>query len=135
MPVQLSWYLENRVILMVNHDGSSDQELLELDQPVINYLNQSNASLVHLIWNNNDSKYMPSINATKALQFPKHPQFGWTITVGLNNPLQRFIVAVANAFFKSRVRMVNTMDEALDFLNEVDGTLPALRDNVLDKAS
>jgi hypothetical protein len=135
MSIQLSWYLENRVMLLVNHDQNTDQDMLAIDQPMINYLNQSNAPLVHVIMDNIGSTYTPSIKVLKTLQYPKHPRLGWLILIGLINPFQRFIAAVVTTFFKTRLRMVNTMDEALDFLNEVDSTLPELHNNKLDKAS
>jgi hypothetical protein len=129
MPMQLSWYLENRVMLLVNHGDSSDQDVFDIDQPIIDYLNQSQAPLVHLIIDNIGAKYIPSVKAVTSVKWPKHPQYGWTILVGLTNPFQRFVNVVATNFFKARQRMFDTMDEALDFLNEVDSTLPALRDS------
>jgi hypothetical protein len=135
MSIQLSWYLENRIILLTSHGESSDQDLLNLDQPIINYLNQSQAPLVHLIADHRRGGKMPSLKVSMQIEWPKHPQYGWGILVGLTNPLQRFLVVVASNFFNVRQRMFNTMDEALDFLNEVDSTLPALRSNTLDKAS
>jgi hypothetical protein len=128
MPIQISWYLENRVILLVNHGESSDQDVFAVDQPMIDYLNQNQAPLVHLIIDNTGAKYIPSVKAVTAVKWPKHPQYGWTILVGLTNPFQRFVNVVATNFFKARQRMFDTMDEALNFLNEVDSTLPALRD-------
>ena len=135
MSIQLSWYLENRVLLLTSQGESSDQDLLDIDQPIIEHLNQSNAPLVHLIADHRKGGKMPSMKAAAQIQWPKHPQYGWGIMVGLTNPVQRFLVAVASNFFKVRQRNFDTMDEALDFLNEVDTTLPALRDNRLDKAS
>jgi hypothetical protein len=135
MPIQLSWYLENHVMLLNNEGDSADQDVLKVDQPILDYLNQSQAPLVHLIIDNTRAKYIPSVKAITAVKWPKHPQYGWTILVGLTNPFQRFVNVVATNFFKARQRMFDTMDEALDFLNEVDSTLPALRSKQLDKAS
>ncbi len=61
------------------------------------------------------------------VKWPKHPRYGWTLVVGSTNPFQRFVVAIANNFFKGRQRNFDTREEALDFLNEVDSTLPTLR--------
>jgi hypothetical protein len=135
MAFELSWYLENRVILLTGHGEGSDQNLLDIDQQVINYLNQSNATLVHLIM---DQRNLPPPSSSKAasqiklasqLKWPKHPKYGWAILVGPSNSLQRFVIAVATNFFKVRQRTFDTMDEALDFLNDIDSTLPALRDS------
>ena len=141
MPLQLRWYLENRVILLTSQGDSSDQDLLDIDQKVINYLNQSDAPLVHFIMDQRNvppappSKAAAQIKVATQLKWPKHPKYGWAIMIGPTNSLQRFIIAVATNFFKIRQRGFNTMDEGLDFLNDIDGTLPALRDHRLGKAS
>ena len=141
MALQLSWYLENRVILLTIHGESSDQDLFDVDQEIINYLNQSSAPLIHCIMDQRNAILPPTfkaaaliVTATK-LKWPKHPQYGWAIMIGQPHPLLRFVTAVATNFFKIRQRGFNTMDEGLDFLNDIDGTLPALRDHRLGKAS
>jgi hypothetical protein len=135
MPSQLSWYLENRVMQIVNHGDVADQDLFDIDESVIQYIDQSSAPLVHLIVDHRNGNNAPSAKGLTQLNWPKNPRLGWTILIGLKNPFQRFVTVVAANFFKIRLRLVNTMDEALDFLNEVDSTLPALRDKNLDKAS
>jgi hypothetical protein len=135
MSIQLSWYLENHVMLLVSHGESSDQDMFEVDQPIIDYLTQSQAPLVHLIINNLESSFTPSAKALPRLKFPKHPRCGWVILVGPTNTFQRFVGAVATGLFKARQRMFDTMDEALVFLNDMDSTLPPPRDTKLDKAS
>lgn len=135
MSVDLSWYLENRVIQIVNHGDISDQDMLDSDQPIIDYMNQSQAPLVHLIVDNSKASYTPSVKTVTQAKFPKHPQCGWIILVGPANTLMRFANAVVTNLFKTRNRMFDTFDEALDFLNEMDSTLPPLRDMKHDKAS
>jgi hypothetical protein len=127
--------------LLSSQGDSSDQDLLDIDQQVINYLNQSDAPLVHFIMDQRNAPPVPSskvaaqIKVATQLKWPKHPKYGWAIMVGPTNSLQRFIIAVATNFFKVRQRTFITMDEGLDFLNDIDSSLPALRDNKLDKAS
>jgi hypothetical protein len=141
MPIQLNWYLENRVLLLTGDGESSDQDLLDLDQPMINCLNQCNVPLVHLIIDQRNAPPIPAskvaaqIKVATQLKWPKHPRYGWAIMIGKMNPLQRLVVTVASNFFKARQRSFETMKEGLDFLNEVDSTLPDLRSNELDKAS
>ncbi len=135
MPFQLSWYAKNQVILIIDEGQTTDQDMLNIDPQVIDYLNQCKTPLVHVIIDKRKSNYTPPVKVLTALQWPKHPQYGWTILVGLSNPFERFVNVVATTFFKARQRMFDTMDEALAFLNEVDSTLPNLRDIKLDKAS
>ena len=134
MSSQLSWYLENRVMQIVNQGELRDQDLFDLDGSAIQYMEQCSVPLVHLIIDHRLGSNSPSAKGLMQLKWPKHPKMGWIVMIGLANPLQRFVTAVASNFFKTRLRMVNTLDEALDFLNEVDSTLPALRNKVFDKA-
>ena len=141
MPFELSWYLENRVILLASQANNSDENLLDMDQKVIDYLNQSSAPLVHLIMDQrkapppSSSRAASQIKLASQLKWPKHPKYGWAIMVGPTNSLQRFVIAVATNFFKVRQRSFDTMDEALDFLNDIDSSLPTLRTNKMTKAS
>jgi len=127
MPVKLSWYLENRVMMVVAEGEYTDGELINLDGQVIKYLDQSTVPLVHMIMDRQGTTHIPSMKSVTMVKWPKHPRYGWTLVVGSTNPFQRFVVALANNFFKGRQRNFDTRDEALDFLNEVDSTLPPLR--------
>ena len=135
MSSQLTWYLENRVILVANEGMISDQDMLSVDQPIADYMNQSKAPLVHLIVDNTSAIYAPSVKTVTQAKFPKHPQCGWVLLVGPTNTFTRFVNAVVTNVFKTRNRMFNTRAEALDFLNEVDSTLPPLRDHTITRAS
>jgi hypothetical protein len=141
MSFELSWYLENRVILLTSQADNSDDNLLDVDQQVIHYIDQSSAPLVHLIMDQRNapppssSKAASQIKLATQLKWPKHPKYGWAIMIGPTNSLQRFVIAVATNFFKVRQRTFDTVDEGLDFLNDIDSSLPALRDNKLNKAS
>lgn len=127
MPVKLSWYLENRVMMVVAEGEYTDDELINLDAQVIKYLDQSNVPLVHMIMDRQGTTHIPSMKSVTMVKWPKHPRYGWTLVVGSTNPFQRFVVALANNFFKGRQRNFDSREEALDFLNEVDSTLPPLR--------
>jgi hypothetical protein len=47
--------------------------------------------------------------------------------VGVQNKVLIFINLLAANLFRTRQRFLPTLDEALDFLNEADSTLPPLR--------
>ena len=128
MPVQLSWHLENRVMLVVAEGDYTDDELINLDGQVIKYLDQSTAPLVHMIMDRQGTDHVPSMKSVTKVKWPKHPRYGWTLVVGSTNPFQRFVVAVANNFFKGRQRNFDSREDAFDFLNLVDSTLPPLRE-------
>ena len=127
MSIRLSWFLENRVIMISAEGEYTDDELIGLDPQVIKYLDQSSAPLVHMIMDRQETNHIPSIKSVTQVKWPRHSRYGWTLVVGSSNPFQRFVVAIANNLFKGRQRNFDSLDEALDFLNFVDSTLPPLR--------
>lgn len=135
MSSQVSWLLEQRVILTYNEGVVSDQDMYDNEGLILDYLNQCSVPLVHMVVDHRKGIGSPSSKTLAQLSWANSPKLGWLILVGMANPFQKFVVTVASNVFKTRMRMLNTMDEALDFLNQVDSTLPALRDQSIGKAS
>lgn len=128
MPVNLSWYIENRVIQIINEGQISDDDMLRIDQPIIDLMNASSFPLVHMIVDNSKATYTPSVKTITQAKFPRHTKCGWVVLVGPANSFMKFVNAVVTNVFKTRNRMFDTFEEAVAFLNEVDSTLPALSD-------
>jgi hypothetical protein len=125
MPLQVSWIVENRIIHISSDGEVGDQDLLNIDPIMVDYINQSEAPLVHIILTGSASIPV-GFKTVKSLEWPQHARFGWTVLVGLTNPLFRMIAAAGASLFKTRLRNVDTLEEALVFLQEVDSTLPSL---------
>lgn len=135
MAVQLSWQLENRVLLVANSGAISDQDMLDVDQP-IDRMNQSNVPLVHLIVDNSDATYNPSIKTVSQAKFPKHPQCGWVLLVGPTSTFTRFVNAVVTNVLRREIGcLIRVMKHSTFSLNEVDSALPPLRDIKREKVS
>ena len=134
MPLHLSWYLENRVLLVVNEGESTDQDMFELDKQTLEYFDQSDAPQIHMIIDTTKDKFAPSAKAVTQVKFAKHPRMGWTVLIGATNAFERFIFVIGSNFFNMRSKMLTNRDEALRFLNKIDITLPPLSDD-LEQAS
>lgn len=135
MPLHLSWYLENRILLVVNEGQSNDEDMFELDRLTIEYLNRSDADQVHMIIDIAQYKFVPSTKAVTQVEFAKHPRMGWSVLIGPTNAFERFVFVIGSNFFKMRSKMLPNMDEALRFLNKMDPSLPPLTDKSLEQAS
>lgn len=127
MPLQVSWIVVNRIIQISGDGEVGDYELSAIDAVMMDLINQSSAPLVHTI-SVASSNIPVSFKTVKDLQWPKHPRCGWTVVVGLTNPLFRMIAAAGASLFKTRLRNVDTLEKALAFLHEVDSSLPSLHD-------
>ncbi len=135
MPLHLSWYLENRILLVVNEGESNDDDMFELDRLTIEQLNRSDAAQVHMIIDTSKYKFVPSAKAVTQVEFAKHPRMGWTVLIGSTNAFERFVFVVGANFFKTRSKMLTSIDEALQFLNKIDTSLPPLTGKSLEQAS
>ena len=60
----------------------------------------------------------------KAQNLTDHPLLGWTLVVDSNpHPVMRFVGTTVTQLTSARFRIFTDMDEARDFLYEVDSTL------------
>jgi hypothetical protein len=57
----------------------------------------------------------------------RHPRVVWLIIVALENKLMKFFVSATGPVFGLRLRFMDTVAEALAFLQDVDSTLPNLQ--------
>jgi hypothetical protein len=57
--------------------------------------------------------------------FPNHPRMGWNVFVNIPNKQIKFFISIATQLFKVRVRLVDSLEEAHQFLEYVDQTIVA----------
>jgi len=60
------------------------------------------------------------------MTLPSHPQNGWNTFIGLPNPIYKMTLSAVGMFGKARMRYFDTPQEAVDFLQSIDDTLPDL---------
>lgn len=135
MPHELSWIIPKRVILVEITNPANDQEIPEFDQRVCQMLDEGDpeAALIHQILVFGDGVSTPSMKALSSMSSPRHPRNGWVIMVGVGSPMVPMVTSIVSQIFKIRTRTLDTPEEALVFLREVDSTLP--RDATTDAAA
>ena len=127
MPFEVSWYLEKRVLYVRVSGIIRDDEMKPFDDVMISYIEQGEGQLVHALSDFRDAEKMPSIRTmVRKLSFPGHPRFGWTAFFGFRNPILIMTLSVVPQVFGARFRHLNTLDQALHFLPQVDNNLPDL---------
>lgn len=128
MPFQVRWLIEDRVLLGQTPSNFQAEDMALLDQMMMSYLEKApSGQLVHFIGDMTEATTSPSLREQRQLGFPKHPNYGWTIMYGLHTkPIMKMIMSIATQLFQARFREVKDMNEALDFLQYIDTTLPDL---------
>ena len=125
---EVSWLVENRIIYVYSEGAGSVEGIKQADRDIIRLINMSSAPLVHIILNLENITEMPRLSDSirARYEFPKHPQCGWSVFVGVKDPIQRMIVAILSNIFKARTRLIDNNVAAIDFLQSIDMTLPDL---------
>lgn len=133
MNYEVSWLLKGRIVLHRTLAPPSADDIAQMDADFLACLDQAEASLLHFIFDMTTQDKVPDLKSMSSMAFTDHPTMGWAIVVGSVNPVTKFLVSTVSQINKVRFRMFTSRAEALEFLQEVDDTLPPLRDQVLEE--
>jgi hypothetical protein len=130
MPIVNQWFLEKRVLLSTFSGELSLADLTRSTEEIRAAIDQSEGQFLHCIGDLGGLTKIPTnlkavTDATQGAM--RHPHFGWMIVYNMPNQVIKFFGDIATRFFQVRYRVLDTQHEALDFLNQVDSTLPPLR--------
>lgn len=127
MPVMLSWFIPERVVY-VDLDGDVTADEIRANAAEFAALvDTSPAPLVHVLQDATDLTSLPrELKAlSDAVQIGYgHPRLGWTVAFGVRNDLLRFIGGLTSRLFSIRYRIVDTQADAIEWLAQMDITLP-----------
>src|SRR5690348_160826 len=128
MTAQISWLVENHIIYWKAEGVTTIAEIKEAEAKVLQMFAQSPAALVHIIFDLQAVTAMPSLaeNIRAKFEFPLNPKCGWSILIGIKDPVQKMIVSILGGIFKSRMRLVPSKLVAMELLESVDANLPDL---------
>jgi hypothetical protein len=126
MPAQISWLVENHIIYWLAEGLTTIEEIKEAEAKVLRMFQESPAALVHIVFDMQDVTEMPKLseNIRAKFEFPLHPKCGWSILIGIKDPVQKMIVSILGGIFKARMRMLPSNLIALEFLESIDANLP-----------
>ncbi len=131
MPVSLHWLLNDRIIYS-HFSGivtlselrlavSEGVELVDSVNPLI--------PLIHGIVDNRDVTEFPksSLKLSRSLNdLLRHQRLGWILYVSDMNPTIKMLSSLVSQIARKQYHSVGTMQEAIEFLQHIDTTLPQL---------
>lgn len=132
MAYRIQWVIENHLSFTPVWDEMDADELRRYDAEAGAMLDQVTKPLVHTIFDYSHLKRLPALQDMLALKSGKHPKVGWVIFCSVPNPMLKFVASATSQIFRLRLRFVDTTDQALAFLQDVDSTLPDLSGVDLD---
>jgi hypothetical protein len=127
MPSRIDWYIPGQVLYAYSWDEITLNQLIEHIATNQRLVLEGTHPLVHTISDvTHIKKYPPIYEAVKVFNQYSHstpPNTGWALTVGYKDPVVKFATTVIQKLFGVRLRSFDTLEEAVDFLKAVDGTL------------
>jgi hypothetical protein len=125
--VKLTWIIQDRLFYLKWPQEVDGEIIRDYTQQVIAAMDASPSDNVHYISDTRPMKTFPSVkDARQMLASFKHDRMGWTISLSGFNPALKTLVHIFSNALGIRVHMVKEIEEALQFLNETDPSLPPL---------
>jgi hypothetical protein len=118
--------VDHHLLFIVTWGKVGPDDLIIYDQNVIRILDEATVPLLHAIYDYTHAEALPSLKDLSTLKSGNHPKVGWSVFVGVPNPFIKFLVSVTVQIMRARLRFFDTFDEAKQFIQEMDSSLPDL---------
>ncbi len=126
MPFTVSWLVDKRVTYTRMYGVMTAADLRGLKIVLEEYIAQSE-QLIHLISDATDTiRTEMSLKDLQNTEYADATNLGWAIFVN-PNMLHRFFASVVTQLRGKRGREFATMEQALEFLQNIDETLPPMK--------
>jgi hypothetical protein len=129
MPVDASWHLKPRIIRMELRGDVTLPEIAQASEDSIAMMSDSSVELVHVLHDCTALDSLPirlkDLNDTVKDSYT-HPQLGWIVAFDVDNAMFQFVGNLTGRLFGIRYRIVDTEADALQWLQEVDSSLPTI---------
>lgn len=122
MPIDVTWYVPNRVIMMRPHGHITIREAIAADTKIIALYKQS-SGVVHTLVDQTDLDETQNIGlheAQKVFTAMKHPRCGWSVAFGKPEPSVDLLESITARFGRLRFRSFLEHEDALNFLAQRD---------------
>ncbi len=125
MPMYTSWFIPNEVILSIVQGEGRYEEVKSGQFLIKEMLEGSPREVVHIIVDvkglTKPISLIDSVRVSREVGVTAN--LGWIIIVGTRNKAMKFVINTATSMFQRRLYNVNTMEEAIDYLKEIDAGL------------
>jgi hypothetical protein len=122
MPVQINWYIPERVLFTKYSGDVTPQDILRQYEEGIELCHSVNSPLVHMIVDIAEVKSFPkTLSNYKGTFGDKARNAGWVVMVG-DNKIVRLLSSLITNLMKLNFAYVNTHQEALKFISQRDNS-------------
>ena len=124
MHFTVQWRVEGRVAHVQLFESGTDG-LPELDCLLLNILDHAD-NPVHFIFDSRVSSRSVNVRLQEitAMHTRHHPNLGWVMVTGELDPISRSLAALAARLSRTRLRIVDSVEDAMKTLARLEPSLP-----------
>ena len=125
MAYHYEWLLPKRVIFCYVSGTQSMDEARESFGELTSRLDAGEAP-THYVADLRHLDKLPTTNVREIqelVSFVNHPNLGWIVVIGRSNPTMTFVLTIVAKLTGVRYRAVDTLQEAIAFLSNIDSSL------------
>lgn len=128
MAAEFSWIVQGRVLYGWMSGKLSLDQIVLASETVAKHLDEAEAPLVHLLYHMEELSPSGNLKELREGSRPvmEHPRLGWMVVYGIDSKFMEFMLSTLMKMFRNRIRFVSSYQEGIDFLQDVDATLPEL---------
>lgn len=123
MPYEIDWLSPERIILIQVLDDITDEHVWLADEQLMQMLQAHPQQLVHVIFDDTQAGTLPKAQVFSQIRWMRQENLGWVISYGGNSVLHRFFARFVTQFFGIRSRNLYSLEQAVDYLKQVDESL------------
>ncbi len=120
----IDWVINKRVLYSRVWGVQTQEHIEQSDEDMKQFLEEG-TPLIHLIMDARELESMPKSlgNIQSTISAITDPAYGWVVAIETKNPVTKFMGLMVAKLFRLRFRRVATIEDAIQFLSEMDNTL------------
>ncbi|MFP4322695.1 MAG: hypothetical protein ACLFTK_09595 [Anaerolineales bacterium] len=117
------WILPDKIIYVAFTGELTSQQVSQVDVSLNQALDESTASMVHIVINDSGITAMPSITSLRSLTVASHHKLGWVVIYGNKNKGLRFTTNIATHLLGFKFMFTESYADAMQKLSDNDPSL------------
>jgi hypothetical protein len=125
MAISTSWFMSGRVILVQIDGDITTQDIVDSNTAITNFIRAGEAPVYLIVDTERMGHFPTNINQFKQMiSYLSEPNLRSIVVIGhAVNVLARFMASVLLQLARVELKVVNNIDEAIEFLNRLDQKL------------
>ena len=124
MPYSLDWYIPSQILFNRYYGVMTEEDLRKSMVQIEASMKASTMPFVHVIIHVADiTENLPLPTILKVMKDFPTQRGGWVLNVGTQSRITKMLISLGSQVANTRSRAVDTLDEAFQFLRDVDNTI------------